>query len=359
MKRQIRQVVVMFFSLGLFGIVVGPVKAQEGQGDSWSDLTSRLAEVFGAQTNEAVAQGEALAQEEGGTASNVTTSQVFQATLDMIAEIEILREGMAVVDYPGEADPQEGRSPVHTYAKALEAMEKVARAQRKLGMIPVDPGLIPVKHITTADVMREVQTILEELRKMKSQLVIEESIDPAPLVNGKTPSLVYKNLGDASLLLNALVGRPMTPNDTFGHLEHVYDDMELIAANLQVSLNRELPTVEGRKSSGDVARLILRSSYKIIDLQNRLGMDASHVPQLAMVRVTPAENFEVTNILLAELNRIKAHLNIDLPHDAHPIPRNKRPADVFAHVVRILRNMDILADAAAAATTAPEERSSR
>ena len=316
MKKRFKRAMI-FCCLVLFGVSVGPVKAQE---------------------------------------SNVTPSRVFQATLDLIAEIEILREAMAVVDYPGEAELQEGRAPVHVYARALEVLEKVARMQRRLGMEAVDPGFIPVKTIVPADVLGQVQRGTEEVRKIKSQLVIEESIDPAPLVNGKTPSLVYKNLGDASLLLNALVGRPMTPNDTFGHLEYVYDDMELIAANLQVSLNRELPTVEGRKSSGDVARLILRSSYKIIDLQNRLGMDASHVPQLAMVRVTPAENFEVTNILLAELNRIKAHLNIDLPHDVHPIPRNKRPADVFAHVVRLLRNMDILADAAAHVPSAGRNR---
>ena len=316
MKKRFKRAMI-FCCLVLFGVSVGLVKAQE---------------------------------------SNVTPSHVFQATLDLIAEIEILREAMAGVDYPGEAELQEGRAPVHAYARALEVLEKVARTQRRLGMEAVDPGSIPVKTIVPADVLGQVQRSTEEVRKIKSQLVIEDSIDPAPLVNGKTPSLVYKNLGDASLLLNALVGRPMTPNDTFGRLEYVYDDMELIAANLQVSLNRELPTVEGRKSSGDVARLILRSSYKIIDLQNRLGMDASHVPQLAMVRVTPAENFEVTNILLAELNRIKAHLNIDLPHDVHPIPRNKRSTDVFAHVVRILRNMDILADAATQVPSAGRNR---
>lgn len=75
-------------------------------------------------------------------------------------------------------------------------------------------------------------------------------------------------------------------------------------------------------------------------------MDASNVPQLAIVRVTPAENFEVTNILLAEMNRIKVHMNIDLPHETRPASRNKRPTDVFVQLVRILRNLDILVEAA-------------
>ena len=333
MKKRIWQAVILC-GFVLSGLSIGPVEAQ----DSWSDWAAQL---FGTQVGEVVAQGSEDAP------SNVTPSHVFQATLDLIAEIEILREAMAVADYPGEAEPQEGRAPIHAYAKAIEVLEKVARVQRKFGLDPVDPGYIPVKNVVPADVLREVQTIIEQIRNIKTQLVIEENIEPAPLVNGKTPSLVYKNLGDASLLLNGLVGRPITPSDVFGHLEHIYDDMELVAAKLNVSLDRELPAVEGRKTPTDVARLVLRASYKIVDLQNRLGMDASSVPNLTIVRVTPAENLEVTNILLAEMTRIKAHLDIDLPHETRPDPRNKRPTDVFAQIVRILKNLDTLTEAAA------------
>ena len=330
----------IFCCFWLSGIVVGPVGAQEGQGDGLSNFASRIAEVFGAPTREAAAQGRR------GPESNVTPSHVFQATLDLIAAIETLREGMAVVDYPGEAEPQEGRAPVHAYVKASEVLEKVARIQNRLGIEAVAPGFIPVKQIVPADVLGQVHGALEEVRKIKSQLFIEEVIEPAPFVNGKTPSLVYKNLGDASLLLDALVERPITPSDVFGRLEYVYDDMELIAANLKVSLNRELPAVDGGKSLKDVARLILRASYKIIDLENRLGMDASSVQQVAIERVTPADNFEGTNILLAEMNRIKVHLNIDRLPEPRPVPRDKKPTDTFAQVARILRNLDILAEVA-------------
>jgi len=356
MKKQAAWVTI-FCCFWLSGIVVGPVEAQEGQGDGLSNFTSRIAEVFGTPTKEAVAlRGEEpesnVTSRRGrgqGPENNVTSSHVFQATLDLIAEIETLREGMAVVDYPGEAEPQEGRAPVHAYVKASEVLEKVDRIQNRLGIEAVVPGFIyhiPAKQIVPADVLGQVHRTLEEIRKIKSQLFIEEAIEPASFVNGKMPSLVYKNLGDASLLLDALVERPITPSDVFGRLEYVYDDMELIAANLKVSLNRELPAVDGRKSLKDVARLILRASYKIIDLENKLGMEASSVPQLTFVRMTPAENFERTNILLAEMNRIKVHLNIDRLHEPRPVPRGKNPTDTFTQVARILRNLDILTEVA-------------
>jgi hypothetical protein len=108
MKKRVRRATI-FCSLGLFGISVGPVEAQEGQEDSWSHFISRIAETFGFQTREATTQEE-------GTESNVTPSHVFQATLDLLSEVEILRNEMAVADYPSEAELQEGRSPFHAYA---------------------------------------------------------------------------------------------------------------------------------------------------------------------------------------------------------------------------------------------------
>ena len=339
MKKQAAWVTI-FCCFWLSGIVVGPVEAQEGQEDGLSNFTSRIAEVFGAPTREAAAL------REEGPESNVTSSHVFQATLDLIAEIETLREGMAVVDYPGEAESQKGRAPVHAYVKASEVLEKIARIQNSLGIEAGVPGFIPAKQIVPADVLGQVYRALEEARKIKSQLFIEKAIEPASFVNGKTPSLVYKNLGDASLLLDALVERPMTPSDVFGRLEYVYDDMELIATKLRVSLNRELPATGGEKSLKDVARLILRASHKIIDLENKLGMAASSVPQVAIERVTPAENFEGANILLAEMSRIKVYLNIDRLHEPRPVTRDKKPTDTFAQVARILRNLDILTEVA-------------
>ncbi|MCY4497632.1 MAG: hypothetical protein OXC14_10135 [Rhodospirillaceae bacterium] len=99
---------------------------------------------------------------------------------------------------------------------------------------------------------------------------------------------------------------------------------------------------EGRKRPKDVARQVLRAIYKVINLQTRRGMYASGVPNLTLVRMTPAEVFEATNVLLAETVRIMAHLNITLPHSLWSDPRNKTPNDVFAQVLLLIDNLDVL-----------------
>ena len=276
----------------------------------------------------------------------ITPSHVYQATSDLIAEIDILRDAMGVTVYPVEAEPAEDRSPIHTYAKSLEVLEKISAAQKRMGMKPAPIGQIPVKEITAKDVHASVQNAIAEARRMKDQLVIEEAIVPAALEGGKTASAVYEHLGDASFLLDGLVGHPTDPNDVHTHMVYLHDEMELVATKLKVALELEPPAVNGRKRMKEVAQQVLRATFKVINLQTRLGMDASGVPQMALVRVSPAEVFEATNILLAEMVRIKAHLGINLPRVEHAPSRNKKPRDVFAQVLLFIRNVDALAKAA-------------
>lgn len=290
--------------------------------------------------------GEAVSQ--GLKYEDVTPSHVYQVTSDLISEIEILREAMGVTVYPLEAELQEDRAPVHVYSKSLEVLEKIAASQRRLGIAPARIGQIPVKDIKPGDVYNSVRNSLAEVRRIKEQLVIEDAIRPASLEGGKTPTFVYKHLSDASFLLDGLVGHPTDPNDVYNHIIYIHEEMELIAAKLRAELQLDAPVVDQRKRMREVAQQVLRATFKVINLQTRLGMDASGVPQITLVRVSPAEVFEATNILLAEMVRIKAHLDIRLPRTERALSRNKRPRDIFAQVLLLIRNLDVLAQAAAA-----------
>lgn len=273
---------------------------------------------------------------------NATPSDVFRASEDLLAEIRILREELGADDYPAEAEAQDDRAPPHVYAKSLEVMGKVSRVQRRLGMPVGKVGQIPVKVIEPGDVLASVSTLLVQLREIKSQMVIAREIDPAPLVAGKTPSMVYKNLADASFLLDGLVGRPLNPNDVYLNTMRLLDDLALIAAELRAPVQEEAPAVDGRKTPKDVAQQVLRASYKMVNLQTRLGMDASSVPTLTLVRVTPSEVFDATNMLLAETMRVKHHLGIDVLREEREPSRNKQPTDVFAQVLLVIMNLDAL-----------------
>ncbi len=280
--------------------------------------------------------------------ADVTASHVFRATKDLLAEIEVLRDELGVAGYPVEPEFLEDRAPVHAYAKSLEVMQKVARVQSRYGLTPVEVGLIPPKEIVPADVLRSVNDLVNEVRRIKTQMVIEFEIEPAELVPGKTSRMVYKNLAEASFLLDGLRGWPLTPEDVYVHVMAVLDEMEIIAAKLEVPLQLDPPIMNTGKKSIDIARQVLYATYKVINLQTRLGMDASAAPTLTLVRVTPSEVYDATNMLMAEMNRIKAHLGIALPREPRPDPGSKGPDDVFAQVMLIIQNLDAMVEAASA-----------
>ena len=225
-------------------------------------------------------------------------------------------------------------------------MQKTARIQKRLGMIPVEVGQIPVKSLALIDLYDAVKTIIEELRRIKRQLIVKDDIALAPFVGGKTPSHVYENLLHASLLLDGLVGRPATANDVYVQVLRVHDEMDLIAAELGVSLDVEPPTVEPAKQPMAVAQQLVRAAYKLVDVQTRLGMDASNVPNFTLENVTSSDVLDATNFLLAEIARIKAHLNIQLAaHGSHD-PKDMTTTDVFARILLVIKNLDIIGEAA-------------
>ena len=324
--RHIRRAAVAVAACFLIPAGWSPAFAQEAEGGLIDSIRGLFGSASGAEAD----------------AREATPSHVFREVQDLTAEIRILREELGVYDYPPEAELQEDRDPIHVYAKTLEVLNKVRGIQRRFGVPVGDARQIPFKEIVSGDVLASVESILDELRKIKTQMVINTEIDPVPLVGGKTPSLVYKGLADASFMLDGLRGRPLTPDDGFRNATYILDELELIAAKLGVPLEIEAPLVEGGKRPVDVAQQVLRATYKVINLQTRLGMDASSVPGLTLVRVTPSEVFDATNMLLAEMKRIKYELDINVPRDQRPEPKGKSPTEVFALVLLIIENLDTM-----------------
>ena len=323
----------ILFCLGLMVASILPVQSPPvGDGGILSAVIKPLRMI----QREAVAQG-----------SPVTPSHVYQVTSDLYSEIEIVREAMGVTDYPLEAEPAEDHSAIHAYARTLELRRKISAAQKRLGMAAAPEDQIPVKDIAPKDVIASVQAALAEVRRNKEQLVIEDEIEPTPFEGGKTPCVVYQLIGDVSFMMDGLVGHPTDINDVYRNLASLHGDMELVAAKLKVALEIDPPEAnKKRRKLKDIGQQMIRGTFKLINLQTRLGLDASGVPQVTLVRVTPANLYEAVNIMDAEMVRIKVHLGVLLPHEETSIPRNKKPRDLFQLALLVIRNLDHLAKAA-------------
>ena len=282
-------------------------------------------------------------REREGDYAEVTHSDVYRATVDLIGELDILRDVQGIADErPAEPSLQSDQHAIHAFVKSLVVMDKTARVQRRLGMIPVEVRSVQVGPTAPHHVLRSVDAVLEELRRIKRQLVVTKEIEPALLAGGKTPSLVYQRLSHASLLLDALVGRPPSSNEFYMYVSQLHDQMKPLGAKLGAVLEREPPAVEGVRAPVECGQQVLRAIYKAVNLQSRLGMDASSVPDLTLEQASASDIFGAANILLAEIVRIKIHLRIDTPSAERLQASNKHWRDVFAQLLLVVANLDHL-----------------
>ena len=278
---------------------------------------------------------------------DATPGHVLRAAETMIAEIEILREELGVYDFPPEAELHESRTPIHMYFKATEIRSKVAQVQRRLGIPEVGLDAPPPNaELTYGDLVGSIEGILAEIRRIKDQLVIQREIEQVPIREGQSPAVLYMYLANASFLLDGLRGRPTTPDDVYLNTQYALDEIALVADEIGARPQGVAPDISDRKRPKDVEQQLMRAVYKTIELQGRLGMEASVAPELRTIRITPAENNDVGGVLLAELARVKLHLGIREAPDQRLQPNGQRPRDVFANALLIIDHLDQLIDAA-------------
>ena len=294
-------------------------------------------------------------------AGAVTLAEAYRAARDLVAEIELLRRAQGIADAPAPvaappapAEPGDGRdAPIHAWLESLEVMDKAARVQRRFGMIAFESGAMPAGDLTLGDTHRNVLTVIGELRRVKRQLVIEARIEPAPPGTDSAPADLHARLAHASALLDGLVGRPVSSNDVYLHVRRVRAALAPLAARLGVSLEPDPPPGSGAaqepRASKEVAQQILIATYKVVNLQSRLGMAPSDVPGAPPGDVAPADVYESVNRLLVELARIGAHLGVETLIPGREETRRMRSADVHAQALRLIADLDRVSRAAAGA----------
>ena len=293
------------------------------------------------QTREPSASAALPARLEGAVLAHVD-----RAVRDLTAEIRLLRDALGAQDAPPEAPPLEDRAPVHLYVKTLEVLAKVTTSQRRLGVSPGGTVVAPFRDIDAADVLVNVEHARNELAKLKSYAGVERSIAPAALEPAPAPTRVYKRLADASFLLDALRGGPLAGDDVYYHTVAALGDVALISSKLGAAAGRRPPRTQAARTPVAVAQLLLRAIYKAVNLQTRLGMNASIAPAVRLAHATPAHAYDMTNLLLAELARIKLHLGVDAARPEPPAPPTEPGLDhAFAVVQRIVSSLDALSQA--------------
>jgi len=273
----------------------------------------------------------------------IIPSNVFRYTEIIIEEINILKRALMIDTEAYEPDYSDGKSPIHVYSKGLEVLEKVARTQKKLGITPsVKVGEIPLKIVKPADVFKLAKIILAELRRIKQNLVLHEKSKNIALVAGKVPSDVYQNFWTASYMLDLLSKQPITSNDVYRNALYIQAEIQLIGAKLKTPLSLKSPDIKVKRSSKNIAQQALLTLRKISYLQKQLNMQINPLPEISLARIHPADIYDLSNMILSELVRIKVHLKIQLPRGQRSLSNAKTSSNIFSQMLLINKNLSLI-----------------
>ena len=135
--------VLLLCCVGPFGVSSEPVTPEKGERGG---IISTILEWFrGGEETSPQLEPETGRNDD---AEDISTSHVYRAAADLLAEIEVLRRAARVTDAPPTAEVTVHPTFAHAYTKALEVQVKTAQLQKRLGMLPVEVASIPVNDIT-------------------------------------------------------------------------------------------------------------------------------------------------------------------------------------------------------------------
>jgi hypothetical protein len=247
-------------------------------------------------------------------------------------------------------------SPMHVYQLQLLILNKLHDYEQANGLTPIPLIVAKPANYTPADVLEVANIISRHLAKVQSFSGLIP-FQQASQHSGKSPNDVFSLQYEVLQKMVLLTQSTITPNDVFSELERSTLDLQKIVQiysqqlpNDEFDQKRDLVTsiygmdvkgakleaFEGGKTPSDafVALLAVRNSLN--QVRRLFDLELVEIPTIdSDFKLKPAHVILQTQILLAELNLLKKHLNVDATAPSARTYTDKTPSDVVYEAKKI------------------------
>ncbi len=265
-----------------------------------------------------------------------TPNDVYAVAVEILRKLEKLKYIKGISQRAKIPPYISGLKPIHTYQKVIEAIEKSIRLKTQMGFYPSQVPTTPLRKITPNEVYELVlrlDGITTILLKKAGNNTEEEFIYKTNkhLYAKKVPSDVYNKIWQISNLLDVLLAKEYTPNETFFLSTKIKHKISLILQKLNVKYTKKELTTTKTKTPADVFKLTLKLFNIIKKVQNRMNMQTVEIIIPKEDIITPNTVYNALRIVNASINQILINMNIDENEIIfqRKFPENKTPSDVF------------------------------
>ena len=233
--------------------------------------------------------------------------------------------------------------PRNVWQKTYEIMIKINILRQEHDLPIIEPvNMPPVSNLNPDLVYEQTQRILTEFSIFKTRMQIPTIKHNLKQFNHKTPLDVFNALSGISLAMDELNKNKVTPSYVFGENMRVYDDISLILAALKIE-DQTIPAKKNLNSTpNDTANTGLKILEKIKQLQVLSGIAFVDFSDFRKKNQTPSDVFSITQMIIAELQTIKAYLNIPNITPAASQYHLKTPVEVDQLMSWNLRKLELI-----------------
>jgi len=261
---------------------------------------------------------------------SITPSKVYKEVTNLHEEINLIKEHFNKKAMPTYVDIKTKLLPRHAWQRTYEIFVKINILREKYNLPIIEPvNMEPTLELDPTFTYEQVLRLLQEVRILKLRFGITKKIETQAEYSNKTPSDVYNALNLLSRELDIINGKEFTPSHVFAEVIRIYEDFDAILNRLKIT-NPTTPPIKNQKDtptqSYHVALELLESIRK---LELSVGLQSVDFYAFRRKKINPSDVFEITQIILAELQLFKAYIGLH-----HTITRgakryhNKTPADV-------------------------------
>jgi len=277
-------------------------------------------------------------------AKNITPNEVYSQVMIITDEVHFL---LNYYDIKHDNDNIDKRSklsvklkPRNTWQITYEIMVKINILREEYGLPIIEPvNMSPVLHLNPDLVYEQTQRILTELKIFEIRVGAKAPKFKEKKYKGKTSVDVYNAFTDISRSFDELNKGVFTPSYVYGEQMRVFDDITLILQTLHITDK----TIPKKKIIGaapvDVFNECMNVLEKIKHLQISAGIDFSDFKK---GHETASEVYTLTQMIIAELQTIKAYLGIERITPAATKYHNKTPSEVAQLVSWNLRKLNLI-----------------
>ncbi|MBN2823866.1 MAG: hypothetical protein JXQ76_00970 [Campylobacterales bacterium] len=243
---------------------------------------------------------------------SITPSKVYTKLMELHAQVHLIKEHFGLKGEPSFRTIKSQLQPRHAWQRTYEIFIKINILRQKYHLPAIKPvNMQPTLNLSPSLTYEQVLRLLQEVKILKLHLGISQEVGVVEEYTNQTPTDVYNILNTISRDFDLINAQEFTPSYVFGELIRIYEDFQVIFNHFKIDDQTTPPSKNSHATPLDSYRIGLELLSVLAQIEKSMGLESIDFYAFRRNEVTASDVFEITQIILAEIQMIKANIGLE------------------------------------------------